>query len=771
MKCPNCGKVIPGTVKYCAYCGSKVEISPVVPSARCGASLGSVAELAQHFYQDWDEGKYHLYRGDIEAWLRKVFNRTDLEQIAVDVRQKYKDNDEDAGLQELLDLCGVPGPTLKVDSDHLQGSVLDLGQIDKGGTVNVTLTLSNSTWGYLYGEVLSSEPWLRVSNRGRFACPPANPQTQVTLELNTEAMREITSPAPVLEIRSNDMMKPTLIISLKVLFNPKLGVAWTSGRALQPPPIDFGEVAQGEPWQITRTITLTNIGGRTLQGTVHPRGWLRPHPSPFSFGPLAEGTSETFDIVADPTQLDIKRSQLGQFPVKTNVRDEQIPAKISIRKWWFTTFAAFPMIFIYSVIGLILMWILANFVIDLWWYGIGLIQVIRSAGLQYATRVSLLGITGASVYLLKPLIEEIEYYYFEDKFQTRLPTPILDRKRTIFVTVVLTLMGLVIGGIAGALQGPGEMQAPVGFLITAGAAGALGVLTTTKAYAWITRQPLKTLRSLLLVFAASVFYTAGGYIVSSHDARYLAAHWGGLLGAMWGLFVIGSESSFWPPVVRVRLRQIAQAWLAVTLGIIGFYGLDIFRCLWQPSGWNIPTQIHFPQHSYDTVETILGLFGSFVLAVISSCGAFGALIVGLSAGALADSDVHTSRLRKMGIKAWQTLPLGDTLKTLWQSTLDGKRLSVPDFSALRQLYTQDVQRLIGAFTHWPGTSERNWATTIAVSIAYLLAGYLALVGGISLAMIPVMIVVGIIALIIYIILAIVAIIIGIIIFYFWASSQ
>jgi hypothetical protein len=729
-----------------------------------------VQELARHFYDHWEEGRFHLYRGDLERWFQKDFHRADLEQAAIDIRARPAGHDEDAGLQELLNLCGIAGPSLNVQSTHLRGGTLDLTRIAKVGTTTVTLRLMNSGRGYLYGEVVSLKPWLRISGESQFACPPDKPQASMTLEFSTEAMQEIASPIQVLTVKSNDQQTPSLAIPLKVLFDPRLGITWASGGSSHMPPVDFGEVANGETRQISRSITLANVGGGILEGSALGNEWLYLAPSPFSFGPLGEGQSVSVDMMVDTSKLDIKRSQLAVLPVKTIAGNYSLPAKISVRKRWYTPLVALPLAGFYAVVIMATLAVLAGFIVDPWWYGLGILQARALSEMQFLTRVGLLGMAGACAYLLKPLIDEVEYYYFLDKFRDRLPVWATDRQRVIFVTLILVLMGLAIGAVAHSLKSE-RLAASIGLVPTAASAAALGTLTTTAGYRWMGRQPLKAFRLILLTLAAMTFCANAIYAIAPSNAYVTAVRSGAFVGAIWALLVAGSESTFLPAIARIKARQIAQTGMAALLAAVGFYGIDLFRNMIGPWSWKIPTQFHLPDYGYDTAQVILSWFIAFVLGVVSSCVAMVGLVSGFAAGAVADSDEHSAELHRLTVKAWLSIPKKDTLLHVLRSAFADRRLHVPDFRALSRLKTAEVREWLQTFTHWPGTSERNWAMTIVLYSVYVLGGYLVFVGGISLLMIPVMVVIGIVALLIYVILVIVAVIIGLAVLWGWLSSQ
>lgn len=108
-----------------------------------------------------EDGKYHLYQGELASWL-KTIGRKNLASKAKKIVSS--ESDRDVGLEKFLQSLDsdVPSsPELKVNSTELNFGTVDLERIPKGKYVK-KLKITNASRGHLYGTVSSSESWLQV---------------------------------------------------------------------------------------------------------------------------------------------------------------------------------------------------------------------------------------------------------------------------------------------------------------------------------------------------------------------------------------------------------------------------------------------------------------------------------------------------------------------------------------------------------------------------------------------------------------------------------
>jgi formylglycine-generating enzyme required for sulfatase activity len=158
VPCPKCGAANALGSQLCHACGAVITtIQPF--HLRSGAVARTAEELAQLCDQHWDDGKYHLYQGDLERWLRTALFRTDLAAHAEAIRQRG--GDQDAGLEELLHILDpqLPQPVLR-----LSPKALDFGTLSSWQKKHQQFTVQSVGRGYVRVEMQlqAQQPWLAI---------------------------------------------------------------------------------------------------------------------------------------------------------------------------------------------------------------------------------------------------------------------------------------------------------------------------------------------------------------------------------------------------------------------------------------------------------------------------------------------------------------------------------------------------------------------------------------------------------------------------------
>jgi len=124
---------------------------------RGGAVARNVAELAQACDRHWEDGKFHLYRGDFQERLRK-WGRADLEAKAAAICQQVVN--QDLGLDAFLRLLDSAYPQPQVQAAP---PVQDLGRVPWGEQRTVQIEVRNAGKGCLQGRASAQAPWLAVT--------------------------------------------------------------------------------------------------------------------------------------------------------------------------------------------------------------------------------------------------------------------------------------------------------------------------------------------------------------------------------------------------------------------------------------------------------------------------------------------------------------------------------------------------------------------------------------------------------------------------------
>jgi len=221
----------------------------------------SVEELVQICEQDWERAVSQFCNGYFETWLRET-HQYGLADDAQRIVNQVKDGDQferGLGLAEWLTATGH-----SKDQGILRClTLLDCGKVPWGPTIEVSLDITNTGTGYLFGRVRALVPWLSVP-QPYFGCSPGN-VTQIKIQIRTTASPGgpiSESQALLVESRSGRQIvglqariaNPILVVSPDILVLDKRGRG-------------------------TLVIQNANAGDSTLEGTIKTQGWIVVEPT------------------------------------------------------------------------------------------------------------------------------------------------------------------------------------------------------------------------------------------------------------------------------------------------------------------------------------------------------------------------------------------------------------------------------------------------------------------------------------------------------------
>lgn len=282
---------------------------------RSGAISNTVDELIQNCENFWDDGAYHLYRGDLASWLQAQ-GRGDLAQICQTIRQRVAERD--VGLEQFLQSAR---PSIGLPVLGLGATSLDFGVVDKENRQSIELEIRNDGRGYLYGSIRSLVDWLRV-RPNRVGCRAGGKQI-IHIDMDPRGLNVGPLSAAALEIQTNGG-NANLLAQLEITWPPKLAVS--------PMSFNLGEILLEERGrQLHAEITIRNAGGGVLQGEVQSDdAWLMiPGGAQFS---LSSGQSHVVQVIADSAALPAYQSVAGALTVRSTAGEVQVAAKTGIKK-------------------------------------------------------------------------------------------------------------------------------------------------------------------------------------------------------------------------------------------------------------------------------------------------------------------------------------------------------------------------------------------------------------------------------------------------------
>ena len=279
-----------------------------------------VAELAQACDQHWEDGKFHLYRGDFEERLRK-WGRTDLEAKTAALRKQYVN--QDVGLDAFIRLLdpAYPPPAIQVTP-----AALDLGSVPWGEQRTVQIEVRNTGKGCLQVRTVGSQaPWLKT-DQSEFTI-----HERQTVQLTVAAGRIVAAEskrrwgASRCDAGPGGQAQVALRISVP---EPQVTVT--------PAALDLGAAYQGE----TRTagLTVSNQGGSPCDVTVAGGAdWAKITPDHFR---CASGKSVAVTIAADTSRMGIGTHRTAvSVTAEAGGWRQETPVTAEVELPWLKTFA------------------------------------------------------------------------------------------------------------------------------------------------------------------------------------------------------------------------------------------------------------------------------------------------------------------------------------------------------------------------------------------------------------------------------------------------
>ncbi len=124
-----------------------------------GTEVFRLGELISAMDTSPEEGRYHLYEGDLSSWLRSIREKS-LARIADRIRRE--EADPDVGLQKFMEATGM----VSVPQMDLDVHELDLGEISPGSYRTFRVYVSRVGKGILWGraKIEGSPRWVRPGN-------------------------------------------------------------------------------------------------------------------------------------------------------------------------------------------------------------------------------------------------------------------------------------------------------------------------------------------------------------------------------------------------------------------------------------------------------------------------------------------------------------------------------------------------------------------------------------------------------------------------------
>lgn len=245
-------------------------------------------ELLTLAVKHWNYAAGLLLDGTIARWLRNALHDPVAAQAAEAAVQQWPHTPDaalDAFIRQLKPSALPPGKL------ELRTTSLRLPDLGPNQQVPQQIEIANRGQGYLRGELLSTQPWLKAGST--FSCPPGQ-ICAVPIEIDTTGLPPGYAGLAALTLTPIGGSPEVVAVQISVGAEGAVPVHISPAAPtieVSPKVVDFGAVDPRAPNTATQSVTVTNLSRATIQVRVQgaPR-WLLVKP-------------ETFRLVAGARQV------------------------------------------------------------------------------------------------------------------------------------------------------------------------------------------------------------------------------------------------------------------------------------------------------------------------------------------------------------------------------------------------------------------------------------------------------------------------------------
>jgi hypothetical protein len=256
-------------------------------------------ELLSLSAKHWHYAAGILHDGTVAHWLRRSLHDPVAAQAAEVAVRQWPDSPDaalDAFIRQLDPAVLPPGRM------ELRTTSLRLSNAGEGQRVSQAVEIANRGRGYLRGEILSSQPWVKVGQV--FSCPPGQ-LCAVPVEIDTDGLA--AGQPHVAAVTLSPVGGVPEVVPVQVLVTgsrpAKVRVSPVGPSiAVKPDRVDFGTVSPGAFSTPRKRVTVSNTSKMSARVRVQGApGWLLVKP-------------ESFHLVAGARQVVKMVGRVGKVP-------------------------------------------------------------------------------------------------------------------------------------------------------------------------------------------------------------------------------------------------------------------------------------------------------------------------------------------------------------------------------------------------------------------------------------------------------------------------
>jgi serine/threonine protein kinase len=284
-------------------------------------------ELLSLAVKHWDYAAAILADGTIAHWVRRTLHDPVAARAAEAAVQQWPNN-ADAALDAFIrQLHPAALPSGKME---LRTTSLRLSQLAPGQQVGGKIEISNRGRGYLSGDILSTQPWLRANPS--FACPPGQ-TCVVPITIDTSGLPPHQPHLAAVTLTPVGGAPEVVAVQVTVAGGnaaPAARPSKTPGIEVSPKRVDFGTVERSALNTARVSVMVTNVGPTTVRVRVQgaPR-WLLVSPAAFRLEP---GTRQVVELVGRVDKVRDRKQKVSLVFAPTSGSSQRVQVRLQIKR-------------------------------------------------------------------------------------------------------------------------------------------------------------------------------------------------------------------------------------------------------------------------------------------------------------------------------------------------------------------------------------------------------------------------------------------------------
>ena len=292
-----------------------------------GEAADEREELLALAIKHWPYAAGILHDGTITHWLRRTLHDPVAAQAAETAVRQWPNNPDaalDAFIRQLSPAALPPGKM------ELRTTSIRLSGLGPGQQISQRIEIANQGQGFLRGEVLSTQPWLKVGKT--FSCPPRQ-ACALPLEIDTTGLAPGQPYLAAVTLIPVGGTPEVVAVQISLIENKAAPVEITlksPAIELSPRQVDFGMIDPKALSTQQVSVTVTNTGRTPAQIRVQgaPR-WLLIKPQTFR---LVAGAKQAVNLIGRVDKVRGRRQKVTLTFAVDGGQDQELGVQLELKR-------------------------------------------------------------------------------------------------------------------------------------------------------------------------------------------------------------------------------------------------------------------------------------------------------------------------------------------------------------------------------------------------------------------------------------------------------